>query len=445
MSKTKRKRILLLSVVFLAIVAAIVTAFSIYVHVIRKNSLDPTKPVKTGLKPLKEVIAEAELPVGEYENLDFSEAKLVLPEKAETLHSHYRLIRNEIFSPEECSQMAWDYIIKGFGINPDDLSTLQDKNGDPPTAITYTSDLENEISLYDYAYQYDQNGAVVYVIDDSEYAEQVDKEKGFGYRDWYYFCYFDISGSTYLQSYMDRNQTIQGTVVKEIDVTDDKLLDEAYLVAGVEYTPRQAMAYAESRLDLVKNNLGTDDYAPVKVIVIKNSDNEYYSYGVLFQYLTDGVPMLDALPVTVDYEESDYSFSKMNLTVSVIAPDVLGGIFNSPYTIVGNDGELKDKYLPLDMAIERMNTYFADMYTQKFTEVSIRYAAKYDLHENSSLPDDTKLYTKPYWCFTKSNDNGFRYSPSLYEYSEEYILVDMQTGEIFYFNPDTYCFISSFD
>lgn len=445
MSKSKRKRTLIICIAFFVIVAVIVAAVLIYIHIIHKNAIDPTKPVKTGLKPLKEVIADAKLPVGEYETLDFSDAKLVLPENVGTLHSHYRLLRENIFSPEECSEKAWDYMIDGFGIDPDDLSTLKDKNGDPPAAITYSSDLKSEISLYDNAYRDDQDAADVYIIDDSEYAKQVDKEMGFWYRDWYYFCDFDISGSTYLQSYMDRNQTIQGTVVKEIDVSDDSQLDEAYLVAGVEYTPRQAMAYAESRLDLVKENLRNDDYVPVKIIVIKNSDNDYYSYGVLFEYLTDGVPMLDALPVTVDYEESDYSFSKMDLTVSVSGPDVLGGIFNSPYTIVGDDGELEDKYLPLDLAIERLNAYFADMYTQKFTEVSIRYAVKYNLHENSSLPDDTKLYARPYWCFTKTNDNGFRYDPSTYEYREEYILVDMQTGEIFYFRPDTYCFTSSFD
>ena len=444
MSKAKRKRILCLSIVFLVIVAVIVTAFSIYVHIIHKNALDPTKPVKTGLKPLKEVISEAELPVGKYENLDFSEAKLVLPEKAETLHNYYRLLRKGKYSPEECTEIAWNYIIDGFGVDPDDLSTLQDMNGDHPTAITYTCDLKSEISLYDNAYRDNQKAADVFFIDDSEKAKEVDKEYGFAYRDWYYYCDFTITGSTYLQSYIDRYQTIQGTVVKEIDVTDDEQLDEAYLVAGVEYTPRQAMAFAESRLDLVKNNLGTDDYTPKKVIVIKNSENEYYSYAVLFQYLADSVLMLDTAPINVDIE-SDYSFSKMALTVSVSQPDILGGIFNSPYTIVGNDGEIKDKYLPLDMAVKRLNTYFADKYEQKFSEVSIRYAVKYNLHENSSLPDDTKLYVRPYWCFTKTNKNGFQYEPGFYEYREEYILVDMQTGEIFYYEPDTQCFISSFD
>ncbi len=444
MSKTKRKRILLLSVVFLAIVAVIIAVFSIYVHnQHKKDASDPTKPVKTGLKPLKEVIAEAELPVGKYENLDFSEAKLVLPEKAETLHSYYRLLRKGKYSPEECSEIAWNYVFDGFGVDPEDMSTLQDMNGDHPTAITYSADLKSEISLYDYAYVDSQDCAQVFILDDSEKAKEVDKERGFLYRDWYYYCAFDPMGGPYLQSFYDRNQTIQGKVVKEIDITDDEQLDEAYLVAGVEYTPRQAMAYAESRLDLVKDNLGTDDYTPKKIIVIKNSDNEYYSFAVLFEYLADSVLMLDSLPVTVDYEESNYSFSKMDLTVSVSQPDTLGGIINSPYTIVGNDGELKDKYLTLDMAIERMNTYFAELYTQKFSEVSIRYAAKYDLHETSSLPDDTKVYVRPYWCFKKAGQ--FSYDPTVYEYREEYVLVDMQTGEIFYFDPDTYCFISSFD
>ena len=443
MSKAKRKRILCLSIVFLVIVAVIVTAFSIYVHIIHKNALDPTKPVKTGLKPLKEVISEAKLPVGEYENLDFSEAKLVLPEKAETLHSYYRLLRKGKYSPEECSEIAWNYIFDGFGVDPDDLSTLQDQDGNPPTAITYSADLKSEISLYDYAYLDSQKDGQVFILDDSEKAKEVDKERGFLYRDWYYYCAFDPTGSTYLQSFYDRNQTIQGKVVKEIDITDDEQLDEAYLVAGVEYTPRQAIAYAESRLDLVKNNLGTDDYTPKKVIVIKNAQNEYYSFAVLFEYLADSVLMLDSLPVTVDYEESNYFFSKMTLTVSVSQPDTLGGIINAPYTIVGSDGELKDKYLPLDKAIERMNTYFADMYEQKFSEVSIRYAIKYDLHEISSMPDDAKVYARPYWCFTKAGQ--FRYDPSVYAYRDEYVLVDMQTGEIFYFDPDTYCFISSFD
>ena len=446
MSKAKRKRILCLSIVFLVIVAVIVTAFSIYVHIQHKKyALDPTKPVKTGLKPLKEVISEAELPVGKYENLDFSEAKLVLPEKASTLHSHYRHLNKTIFSPEECSENAWNYIKDGFGVDFNDLSTLRDREGNQPTAITYTCDWETECSLYDFAYDEDYYSADIYVIDDSEKGKEMDKAYGSLYRDWYYMSSFGDFGSVYLQSFIDRNQTVQGKVVKEIDITDDEQLDEAYLVAGVEYTPRQAMAYAESRLDFVSDKLGTDDYSPKKVVVIKNSDNEYYSYAVLFQYVVDGIPMLNALPVTVDSEETTYSFSRMGLTVSISEPDILGGIFNSPYTIVGNDGELKDKYLPLDKAIERMNTYFADLYTQKFTEVSIKYAMRYDLKKVSSLPDDAKVYVQPYWCFTKSNENGFRYNPSIYDYSEESILVDMQTGEIFYFEPDTQCFISSFD
>lgn len=428
--KKKKKQLFIIGVAAAAIAAA---GILLYKHLSKSDDM-------LGNTTLAEISANSKLPDKEYSNFDFSNAVLNIPENMTSLQSYYRLKDGGIYTPEQCDEASWKLMFEVFGLDPNDLSTFTDREGNQPEAVAYSDANCNQVELYGSTYNDKYSESRVACVDNSE-----DANEDWIYREWYYMSKFTKTGGMYIQSFVSRDQTVQGDVVEEFQLDrGDEITDTQYLVNGCEYSPKQAIEFAEKALSHITPYLRSEEFAPTDVVVVKNSENDYYSYNILFEYRLDGIPMLDAAPPIIDYTESKYNFSAPVLVVSITEPDKIGGIFNLyAYTIQGDDGELEDKFISLEQAIDLMSEYFAPDYVQEISEVSIKYAIKYNLKETGSMSDDEKIYARPYWCFVNADSDHF--DPGLYTRTETSILVDMQTGEIFWYDWETDCYTSSFD
>lgn len=403
----KKKHLFLIIGITTAAFAAV--ALSIY-YITNRN----TSPLATAT--FEQIKTESRIPDKEYSNLDFSNTALNIPD-TETFYKYYRYYNVVPNTPQQCDEKCRELLNMFFDYIDKEELILADREGVPIG--------ENESAYSD-----------IFTASEVEYIDNNDMM----------ICAVRVDTNGAIQAY-DQQVVINVTEGKTEKIIrldrGEQATDEKYMLNGGEYSPAQALELAYQTIDNVKDYLKSTDLVATNIIIIKNGHDDNYSYRVQFEYQLDNTPFFDSgVRWAVDAEESKYSISHPVLYMTISEPGRVTEIFNmAAYAIEDKEDAYKDKYIPLNTAIEEISKFYAPNYVQKISEISIKYAIVYDYEEIKSYDDEQKIYARPYWCFLIDAE----YEPRASCIQEDAILYDMQTGEIILFDPSTHCYISSFD
>lgn len=399
MLSTKKKTRLF---IVIGIVAILLTAaVMIYCFVGRSdNGGELSEYASAGLS---EIVSDTKIPDKEYGNLDLSGAVLNIPQ-ADKFYKLYTSDEDH-FSAEECSSNCYelfntvfDYVIKE---NSD--ITFSDMYGEPlpdGEASQSKSSVTGEFSEAEINY---------FADDGTVYSCRFGKEG-----------YFMIYDSQLIQ--ISAVSAGGSGTVEEVFHLDrgEKAPDTKYLVGGEEYSPAQALEFAQGVLsDRINKFLPSDKFSPAELIVIKDPASQNYIYKLQFEYVYDGAPYFHlSVPRSIE-DDVGIQYGMIYMTIS--APDRVGEIYNMNYFAkLNNGGEYKDKYIPLSAAADLVNDYFAPLFKQTISEITIKYVL-------SKSADGEKTYMRPCWCFIIDINDPLSYD---YCFRANAIILDIQTGEI---------------
>lgn len=391
MTKKKTKKVLIIS----GVLAAIAVAAGAMYHFASRDSKPELSKVT-----LAEIISDSKIPDKEYNNLDFSNAVLNIPD-AEKFYKLYPSEESKL-TPEQCDANCYEMF---------DIVFADVKKEHPD--ITFIDIYGNPLKEGETSREYDNDG--------NHYESSI---RFFVSEDEQYSCWFDPRGSFLIYSSQAVHVVATGSggrgTVEEIIHLDrgDGAPDTKYIVGGEEYSPAQALEFAEKYMsEKIGKFLPTDTVTPSEMIIIKDPETDNYMYKIEFEYVFEGTPYFHImLPEVVD--ESQPEFGNVYMTIS--APDRAAEIFNqgtNSYPNTENDGEYEDKYISLDDAVNLVSEYIAPQFTQNISEVTIKYSRK---------GNDEEKYLRPYWCFIIDYANPMQ-NLSI---CGNAIFVDMQTGEV---------------
>ena len=428
MDKKTTKKISIIAAAVLAVAGA---AGAIYYFTHRNT--DELKKV-----PLAEIISESKIPDKEYDNLDLSNAVLNIPDA----EKFYKLTVSEKgkYDAEECTANAFELFDILYPYvreeNPD--ITFVGVNGDPLPAG------EAEISMM-------PSGEV----DDAYIDCPTDDGNLYG-------VWFRPNGRFYC---IDRNASVAVTngepeLLIHLD-RGEQAPDTKYLVDGEEYSPAQALEFAEKLIsEKIVKYLACDKVSPTELAIIKTPDGENYAYMIQFEYVYENAPLFHlSLPLS---QGNSFRMDEDNvLFVKMAAPDKIGSMYNMQgFSEITEDGEYKDNYIPLDTATDMLSEYLAPYYKNSIAEVTIKYSRKIPPTEYPEGKDDMSDYTdeewtdmdntnreirekvplRPYWCFIMDKKDPYSENFCL---SGNAFFVDMQTGEIIIFDKTSQIYVSS--
>lgn len=424
MNKKQTKKVSIIAAAVLAVAGA--SAGLIY-HFTHRGG----EPELAGAT-LAEIVSDSKMPDKEYDNLDFSNAVLNIPD-AEKFYQ-LKLSEQGKYSAEECTanvfeifDILYPYVREE---NPD--ITFVGVNGDPLPAGE--ADLRTSL-----------NGDV-----DEAYIDYP-TDDGNLYGGW-----FRTNGRFY---FIDRNATgaaSDGEPEKLIHIDrGEEVPDTKYLVGGEEYSPAQALEFAENVIsEKIVKYLACDKVSPTELVIMKTPDGENYAYVIQFEYEYESAPLFHlSLPVAY---EGFYMTDDNVLYVTMAYPDKIGSMYNmQSFSEITADKEYEDKYIPLDKAADMLSEYLAPYFKKEIAEVTVKYSRKTPSVEypwgdltneelaeinNAGKEAREEVSLRPYWCFIMDKQNP---------YSENYCLsgnaffVDMQTGEIIIYDSNAHRYVSS--
>lgn len=412
MDKKTTKKISIIAAALLIVAGAVGTIYY-FTH----RSTDELKKVT-----LDEIISDSKIPDREYDNLDFSNAVLNIPD-VETF-SRYYIPEESYYTIDECAEncyelfdLIFDYVKKE---NPD--FALTDSEGNPLA--------DGEAVIWDGSDAVipdDINGTPV--SEASVYFKANDESE--------YSCRFTNDGSFIIYNSNIVQVASVGVggsgIIEEIIHLDrgEKAPDTKYLVDGKEYSPSQAIEFAENVMsEKLGKFLPSDEVSPTELIIIKDPDTESYIYRIQFEHVYDGTPYFHLLPPAA---ASGYNMGFGVIYITIAAPNRVGEIYNMTYyPQVKNDGAYEDEYISLEAAADLANEYLAPHYAQEIAEVTIKYT-----HKSNK---DGK-YFRPYWCFVIDQNSPW----NDYCLNGKAIYVDMQTGEVIVYDTSLSMYMSSID
>lgn len=377
MDKKKAKKI---SMIAAAVIAVTGAAGAIYYFVNRDKISD------LATSTLAEIVADTAIPDKEYTNLDFSKAVLNIPNASKA----YKFLMQESdpYTQDESMQMCEQMLFDIFNWLDKDKVKYVDASDEPVSDKPIFDKTFNEAILSCSA-------------DDNKWYE----------------CRFSTSGSFIIYEQPTVGAAMSGKA--EIIHLDrgEKAPDEKYLVDGQEYSPAQALEFAENIMsESVSKYISSIDVSPTELMIIDDPDSDNYIYKIQFEYVYDGIPYFHlSLPGSLDgpYMQNGVIY------MTIGSPDQVAEIYNMMGNLTAkNDGEYEDKYIKLDDAIDLASEYLAPYFKQEISEITIKYS------HNSSDEND---YYRAYWCFVTEVD----YTPKIdYCLTGNTIFVDMQTGEV---------------
>ena len=362
-----------------------------------------------------EIKSSSEIPTKEYSNLDFSNAVLNLPDADKLYKVYFNKENNYTF--DECTKYSYELfdIVFDYVKEENPNKTFTDHNGDPLP--------EGEANLIG-----DINGQFF----QSQLYLGIDDEKG-------YQCRFSNNGSFIMYGPVIEIAAVGAEapgIVEEIIHLDrgEPAPDKKYLVDGKEYSSAQALDFAEKFMaEKLSKYLPGDGVSPTELVIIKDPDSDNYMYRFQFEHVFKGTPYFH-LSLDPSLETGDHTPYGV-IYITIASPDRIGEIYNMMhYAKAEYDGELKDKYIPLEKAADMVNEYLAPYFKQKISEVTIKYLCPdihtdfhYDGSQESVQQNPDITYARPYWCFIIDKADPVSGDYCL---SGKAILVDMQTGEI---------------
>ncbi len=428
--KKKNKQVLIIGVAAAAIAAAVV---SIYLLLSSGNS------DKLVTATLQEIVSDSKLPDKEYDNLDFSDAVLHIPD-VDKLYSYYWTDTPRVYSKDDCADAAIELF---FGV-----FNYFDKND-----IVWVDMDGNELPGNKPAYIVGECAADGDLLDKNGKYTEYQKVDDWSKKGIIGFSHLSTTGAFTIGALQPYDSVygiggINSEIVKKVKVDiGQEIPNETYFVGGKEYSLKQAIEFAGNVISY--NKIFFEDYnLKLSLIeIIKNGSDDYYSYRFSYEATYKGVPVSDS---DVRGISRNTGMQSPKFCLIITEPDRIGNIDNfSSFYCAGDDGELDDKFITLESAADLVNGFFAPEYKHKFDEVTIKYAQPYD---GQTYANEEKIYAHPYWCFITYNDPTYSPNPEAsdtYEIGRELIedtvFVDMQTGEIFWYDQETDCYTSSFD
>lgn len=217
----------------------------------------------------------------------------------------------------------------------------------------------------------------------------------------------------------------------------DSTENEAYTVNGESYMVSDALALAEETVKKLEPYMDGFIYKPTDVIVIKDKSTDNYSYHIQFEAIIDSVPINDGGKVAVNDGTSKYFITDTCLYVTISSPGIVAEVYRSRGVDFTDKEELKDEFITLEAATEKLAEYYAPYYKTTVSEISVKYAIKREY--------GTEEHTiHPYWCFIIDYPVNLVLEDT-YCMGENTIYVDMVTGEVISYFRDAGQFISSFE
>lgn len=421
MSKSKRKRILLLSVVFLVIVAAIVTSILIYAHVTAEKDIIARENISKILEDAPKALGE------KYVNL-------TLPDSI-SLSNVDKLQKVSI---------KWLYLMT----KEETIDTISDLsatvNKDPIS--------ESDLMIHELSDDGEMGYEMRYYPKEEDYESPDDPNA--------YFCMvvdgynFELTNFYWIQHICGF-----GTREKWYSADSSELADVVYKIDGQDYSAKQALDYANTVTEKYKDYYKEFDVVPKYVIASKNDFNDEYSYVVRYAFKYGGVEISD----TGSYEpmnDRDYVFQDADLTVRVASPDKLMTIFSRMEGFDVNAEDITEDFVTLSSALSHTSKTLAENFMQEISDIDIVYLGKQELadytqtvnveDENGNVIGTTEETVKidgddtidfiPMWRFKVKEISGDMSMPAYI-----CIYVDMQTGEMIMLNDRTGVYISEKD
>lgn len=429
--KKKNKQLFIIGVTAAAIAAAVV---SIY-FILSSGNSDKSSAKVT----LQEIVSDPKLPDKEYDNLDFSDAVLHIPD-VDKLYSYYWIDTPGVFSKDESVDAAEELFFGIFSyFDKNDVVWVDmDGNelpGNKPKYIIGECAADGDI--------WDKNGK----YPEYECVDRWSNKSILG------FAYLSVTGAFTIGANKPYESVygmggIESKIVKEVKVDiGQEIPDETYVVGGKEYPLKQAIEFAEKIFSENKKFFENYNLKLSVIEIIKNGSDDYYSYRFSYEATYKGVPVSDS-DVRGISQGTGMQSPKFSLIIT--EPDKIANIDNfSSFYCSGDDGELDDKFITLESATDLINEFFAPEYKHKFDEVTIKYAQPYN---GQTYANEEKIYARPYWCFITYKDPTYNPDPDSpdaggigRELIEDTIFVDMQTGEILFFDVLQHSYIRSTD
>lgn len=424
MTSIKKKKILTISLVIVAISIATITAIYLIHWYNSKNNI----PEYVTLEQLKKSV----IPDKKYDNLDLSHAVLNMPQFTDLYDIKWQ--KNLNYSKEEC--------IENCTKLGQDILFMIEQHGIDKSTIFYCDDSRNESPdgkpLYD-----DFGFASINYIDKSTL------------EDYYYLLYggvtFDDNGTMISEFYSPSEPQMVSQLRKIIRLDlGQQPSDKMYRTIDGEMSEKQAIDQAQQEVENYSKYLGgemkpayvyiyqyTEDYNSDQTSVINDEDNgNPYYFDVYFYKLYEGVPFFSSgaeQNVTED-DNGDYIFRQPMMYIEICESNCFKRVLSvGGYPVTNATKHEEDKYISLQTACDKISELFAPEYELAIDEISFNYAMIYKFGDE----DGSMHQAMPCWCFSTYAPTGSA------RMMENTIYVDAVTGIVYFMTEGSAAYFSS--